>query len=142
MTTMLTSADPAEAVLDVILEENEGWNRGDVELYSRSVAPNVTFTNIRGQHFIGREAFVKQHDMIFKSFFKGTTLEQQVVSLQFIGTNVALLDTLALLSGIANPLPYVKLDAQGRLTTRLLQVLALEDGEWQVVAYHNVDVKG
>ncbi|HJQ21459.1 MAG TPA: SgcJ/EcaC family oxidoreductase [Gemmatimonadaceae bacterium] len=141
-TILVQSADPAEAVLDVILEENEGWNQGDVELYSRSIADNVTFTNIRGQHFMGRDAFVKQHDVIFGTFFKGTKLEQKVVSLQFVGTDVALLDTLASLSGIPSPLPYMRLDAQGRLTTRLLQVLVKQDDEWKVVAYHNVDIKG
>jgi hypothetical protein len=33
------------------------------------------------------------------------------------------------------------LDDKGRLRTRLLQVLAKEDGVWKIVAYHNVDVK-
>ena len=141
MTTSAVSADPAEAVLRIIREENDGWNAGDVALYSRSIAENVTFTNIRGQHLLGRDAFAKQHEMIFTTFFKGTKLQQQIVSLQFIGTDLALLDTLASLTGIANPLPYMRLDAAGALKTRLLQVVVREDEEWKVVAYHNVDVK-
>lgn len=141
MTTTLTSADPAEAVLEILREENDGWNSGDVALYSRSVGDNVTFTNIRGQHLLGRLAFVKQHELIFGSVFKGTTLQQQVVSLQFIGTELALLDTLASVTGMANPLPYMRLDANGALKTRLLQVIVKQDEEWKVVAYHNVDVK-
>jgi hypothetical protein len=32
-------------------------------------------------------------------------------------------------------------DAKGRLRTRLLQVLAKDNGVWKIVAYHNVDVK-
>ena len=141
MTTTLTSADPAEAVLNILREENEGWNAGDVALYSRSVGENVTFTNIRGQHMVGRDAFARQHELIFATFFKGTKLTQQIVSLQFIGTDLALLDTLASLTGISNPLPYMKLDASGALQTRLLQVLVREGEGWKIVAYHNVDVK-
>jgi len=139
--TLVTSLDPAEAVFDVVNEENEGWNAGDVELYSRAVVDEVSFTNIRGQHFFGREAFMKQHEFIFRGMFKGTKLEQKVVSLRFLGTNVAVLGTLASLSGIEKPLPYMRLDADGRLTTRLLQVLEKQDEEWKVVAYHNVDIK-
>ena len=141
MTTIQISADPAEAVLNILREENEGWNSGDVALYSRSIGENVTFTNIRGQHLLGREAFAKQHEMIFSALFQGTKLTQQIVSLQFIGTDLALLDTLTSVTGIASPLPYMKLDASGALRTRLLQVIVREDEEWKVVAYHNVDVK-
>ena len=141
MTTIAISADPAEAVLNVLREQNEGWNAGDVALYSRSVGENVTFTNIRGQHLLGREAFVKQHAFIFDALFKGTRLTQQIVSLQFIGTDLALLDTLTAVTGLESPLPYMKLDASGALRTRLLQVIVREEEEWKVVAYHNVDVK-
>jgi hypothetical protein len=31
--------------------------------------------------------------------------------------------------------------AAGRLRTRLLQVMAKRNGEWQIVVYHNVDLK-
>jgi hypothetical protein len=44
-------------------------------------------------------------------------------------------------SGISEPRPGMTLDAKGRLRTRLLQVVARQNGEWKVVAYHNVDVK-
>lgn len=137
----MMSVDAAEEVFAVIRDENEGWNAGDVELYSRSIADSVTFTNIRGEHYLGRDEFVRQHTFIFKSFFRGTTLEQQVISLQFLGPHVALVDTMASVTGMSNPLPYMQLDAQGRLRTRLLQVLAKQDGEWKVIAYHNVDIK-
>jgi len=30
---------------------------------------------------------------------------------------------------------------KGRLRTRLLQVIVQRNGEWKIVAYHNVDVK-
>jgi hypothetical protein len=37
--------------------------------------------------------------------------------------------------------PGTATDSKGRLRTRLMQVVARRDGEWKVVAYHNVDVK-
>lgn len=42
---------------------------------------------------------------------------------------------------MAQTAPGTHPDALGRLRTRLLQVMARQDGQWQVVAYHNVDVK-
>jgi hypothetical protein len=41
---------------------------------------------------------------------------------------------------IANS-PGLQLDTKGRLRTRLLQVMAKRSGEWQIVVYHNVDIK-
>jgi ketosteroid isomerase-like protein len=37
--------------------------------------------------------------------------------------------------------PGTQVDANGRLRTRLLQVLKKDGGEWKIVVYHNVDVK-
>ena len=61
-------------------------------------------------------------------------------SLAFVTPDVAVVDTLTTMSGIAR-WAGPPLDAKGRLRTRLLQVLARQNGEWKVVAYHNVDVK-
>jgi len=127
-------------IRNIIKDETDCWNRGDAVAYSRHFAEGGSFTNIRGEFFLGHAAFLKQHDLILKTIFRNTTLQQDIVSLAFVTPDVAVVDTLTTMSGIAQ-WAGPPLDAKGRLRTRLLQVLARQNGEWKVVAYHNVDVK-
>lgn len=138
--TAQTAADTA-AVRSVIKDEITAWNHGDAAAYSRHVAPDATFTNIRGQFFTGHAEFLHQHQVIFGTFFKRTTLQQDIVALRFLGPDVAVVEVLTAVSGVTNPRPGMMFDKPGRLRTRLLQVLARQAGEWRIVAYHNVDVK-
>jgi hypothetical protein len=79
--------------------------------------------------------------VIFQGIFKNTTAKQDIVSLVFPDRNVAVVETLTSISGMAQLSPGTSTDAKGRLRTRLLQVVVRQRGEWKVIAYHNVDVK-
>ncbi|MGZ5426382.1 MAG: SgcJ/EcaC family oxidoreductase [Thermoanaerobaculia bacterium] len=137
---MAATADET-AIRKIIQDEVAAWNRGDATAYSRQFATDGTFTNIRGQFFTGYDAFLKQHEVIFQTLFKNSTLRQEIVSLKFIGPNVVVVETLNSVSGMPATSPGTAADSKGRLRTRLLQVVARQDGEWKIVAYHNVDVK-
>ena len=118
------------------------WNKGDAVAYSRQFAKEGTFTNIQGMFFIGQKVFIDKHDQIFKGIFNKTVLESKLVSLKFIRPDVAVVETLAAVSGFAaGPPPGAHLDAKGRLYTRLLQVIVKDSADWKIVSYHNVDVK-
>lgn len=99
--------------------------------------------NLAGLFFMGQRAFRDRHEVIFKGPMRGTTLQQEVVSLRFLTPDVAICETMAWVldfkSGGAPP--YLHLDGKGRLRTRLLQVMTKRNGEWQIVVYHNVDIK-
>lgn len=137
-----TAADDA-AVRGIVQDEIAAWNRGDAVAYSRHFAADGTFTNITGQFFVGYDAFLKQHEVIFAGRFKQTTLQQDVVSLKFVRPDVAVVEVLTSVAGVAagQLAPGTAADPSGRLRTRLLQVVAKQGGDWKVVAYHNVDVK-
>lgn len=134
------SADET-AIRTIIADETATWNKGDAVGYSRHFADAGTFTNIRGQFFTGHAAFLKQHEVIFEGIFKNTTLSQDVVSLKFIRPDVAIIETVTAVAGVAQAPAGVTRDDKGRLRTRLLQVVARENGVWKIVSYHNVDVK-
>jgi uncharacterized protein (TIGR02246 family) len=129
------------AIRNIIEDENATWNNGDPVGYSRHFAEAGTFTNIRGQFFTGHAAFLKQHEVIFEGVFKNTTVSQDIVSLKFIRPDIAIVETLTAVVGIAPGAPGLTRDDKGRLRTRLLQILAKENGVWKIVSYHNVDVK-
>jgi len=135
-----TAADTA-AVRGIVADEITAWNQGNATAYSRHVAAGATFTNIKGEFFTGRAAFLRQHEVILRGIFKHTTLRQDIVSLRFITPDVAIVEVLTAVTGVTRPPPRMTLDRQGRLRTRLLQVAAKQAGDWKVVAYHNVDVK-
>lgn len=130
------------AIQAILQDETTAWNKGDAVGYSKQFAEEGTFTNIVGAFFTGHTAFLERHDQIFKTVFNKTTLKYKVVSLRFVRPDVAVVETLCLVSGLTKgPPPGASLDEKGRLITRLLQVIARQADGWKIVSYHNVDVK-
>jgi uncharacterized protein (TIGR02246 family) len=61
-TTIAAVAQPASdeiAIQKIIQEEITAWNAGDAAAYARHFASDGTFTNVRGQFFTGRQAFIE-----------------------------------------------------------------------------------
>ena len=130
------------AIRSILDEEVTTWNHGDADGYSKHIADDGTFTNVPGMFFTGRQAFRDRHEIIFNGPFRGTKLQLQVVSLRFLTPDVAICETLTWVSEFKSGAPPgLRLDPKGRLRTRLLQVMTKRSGVWQVVVYHNVDVK-
>jgi uncharacterized protein (TIGR02246 family) len=141
-TVVQSQTSPADAaVRNIIQEEIAAWNRGDAVAFSRHFAADGTFTNIRGQFFTGREAFAERHEFIFKGIYRGTTMKQDVVSVKFVRPDVAVVETLTAVIGIEKLLPGTSADSKGRLRSRLLQVMVKNGEDWQIVAFHNTDVR-
>ena len=135
------SAADKQAIESILQNEDASWVKGDGIAYSKSFAAEGTFTNIRGEFFIGKKPFEDRHVEIFNTIFKGTTLTHNVASLKFLKPDVAVVETISWVSGFGSqPPPRIILDAKGRLVTRLVQVLMKEGDEWKIFCYHNVAV--
>jgi uncharacterized protein (TIGR02246 family) len=135
-------ATPGEQrIRNIIQNEASAWTSGDAAAYSRDFAADGVFTNILGQFSIGHEAFLKQHEYIFKGPYRGTTAQLDIVSLKFVRPDVAIVHVLTSVTGFESLAPGLAKDSKGRLRTRLMQVLVRENGTWRIVDYHNVDVK-
>ena len=130
------------AIRTILDDEIRTWNQGDTDGYAKHFAADGTFTNVMGMFFSGQQAYRDRHEIIFKGPFRGTVLQLQIVSLRFLTPDVAVCETLTWVSGFKSGAPPgLHLDTKGRLRTRLLQVMAKRGGEWQIVVYHNVDIK-
>jgi uncharacterized protein (TIGR02246 family) len=114
-----TSPDEA-AVRNIVREEITAWNSGDAAAYSRHFAADGTFTNIRGEFFIGCEPFIQKHDNLFKGPFHGSSLKQDIVSLKFVRPDVAVVEVLTSVTGIPKLFPGTNTDDKGRLRTRVI----------------------
>lgn len=136
------SKSDEKAIRAILDDEITAWNQGDTDHYSKHFASDGTFTNVMGMFFTGKEAYRDRHEIIFKGPFRGTMLQLQVVSLRFLTPDVAVCETLTWVSGFKGGAPPgLHLDTKGRLRTRLLQLMAKRNSEWQIVVYHNVDIK-
>jgi uncharacterized protein (TIGR02246 family) len=138
----LSQSSPDEAAIHrIIQDEIRAWNAGDASAFARHFASGGTFTNIRGQFFTGQMDFIERHDFIFKGIYRGTTMKQDFVSLKFVRPEVAVVETLTAVLGIQKPMPGMSVNEKGMLRSRLLQVMVKNSGEWQVVTFHNTDVR-
>jgi uncharacterized protein (TIGR02246 family) len=124
----------------LIHEQMRAWARSDPEGYASTAGSDLAFTNIMGQRFVGRQAFVDIHRRRFETMFAGSTLEAQTERLQFLGPDVAVVELLLRLKGMRAAPPGIRTDADGTLRTRLLEVFERRDGEWILVVCHNVAV--
>lgn len=135
-----SAAADERTIRDIIDHQARAWNAGDARAHARDLDEEVVFTNILGQSFSGAEAFIRQHEVIFQGLFRGTTVHGDITVLRFPTPDVALVEILTAATGLSRMPPGAVADEQGRLRTRLLQVLVRRAGEWRIVAYHNVAV--
>ena len=145
--TMQSSADvnahaaDLDAIRAILDRQMIGWNAGNAAMYAGDLHDDIVFTNIRGESFRGAAGFIKQHEIIFATIFRGTTASQDIEEIVFPADDVAIAQLLTCVTGIAQMPPHALLDVKGRLRTRLMQVFVKQPDGWKVAGYHNVDVK-
>ena len=133
----------AKAIIKILDEQARGWNEGNAEIYSKAFSEDGCFTNIFGMFLKGYDAFLQKHTMILGGVFKNSVFEYQLVNLQFINDDVAIVETFITVSGFKKSglFDLIHTDTEGRMFTRLVQVMASKNDTWKIVSYHNVDIK-
>ena len=133
----MTTTDEG-AILQLIGELTDAWNRGDAKAYGARHRDDSTFTNVNGAFYVGRQEFDRRHDEVFSGIFKGTTRALAVKKLRFVRPDVAIVDIDAGLAGSLAQPSGVQAGPDGELHTCLLMALIKEHGSWWIAAYHNV----
>ena len=133
----------ANEILLILNEQARGWNEGNAGLYAKAFSEEGCFTNIFGMFFIGYQNFFQKHDSILKGVFKNSIFNYKLIHLQFPVDNVAVVETLVTVSGVnkSGAFNLIYTDNDGRMFTRLVQVMTRKMNEWKIVSYHNVDIK-
>jgi uncharacterized protein (TIGR02246 family) len=140
VTTIQPIADHG-LITDLIDEQARAWNNGDAPAFSHAFMADGCFVNVLGSLSYGREPFEAQHAKIFGTIYKGSTIKLPIRRVQFLRSDVALVDIDAELSNCAHLPPGLKTETDGIVRTRLQEVLVKESGRWQVASFHNVDIK-
>ncbi len=108
------------------------WNRGDGGAYAAQFTEDSDYIAFDGTHFKGRKANAENHQKLFDTFLKGSTLEEQrITDLRFLSPDVALLHMVGTVK-----LRWQKKPAPGRLSVQTL-VAVKQNGEWKFAAFHN-----
>ena len=136
---MDTATEARAAIVKVIEAEDAAWKAGDAAAFCEAATSDVVFTNIVGMFSVGHAPMVAQHARIFSTIYQGSTLKQEITNLKMVRPDVAIVDTLTTVSDF-KALPPGSQAVDGKLNTRLEQVMVMEGGRWRVAAFHNVTV--
>ncbi len=132
--------DDKAAIQAIVQDEQDAWNRGDAKAFASHFASDGSFTNIVGMQTYGLEPFLKQHERIFSTIYKGSHNEFTLGVLRFVRPDVAVADVDSVLTKTVSVPAGIVLGADGGMHTRLQLVLSKENGAWQIDAFHNVPV--
>lgn len=130
-----------EEIKHIVSQQQEAWNRADVAGFSRNCDASISFTNILGKVYFGRNLFDERHEEIFATTFNGSALNLSIQRIHFPNPDVAVVDLNAAVSNYQSLPAGVNPPADGVLRTSLMQVFIRTSSGWRMVAYHNVDIK-
>ena len=129
------------AIRAIIAEQAVAWNAGDGARYASRLAPEASFTNLFGMVMYGARAFVKRHQEILSTFYKGTTKKHAVRRIRFVTPDVAIVDIDNEVHGVKAMPAGISVPPDGIIKTQLMEVFVRRNGQWWIEAYHNVDTK-
>lgn len=132
---------PQEEITLIIDHQQQAWNRGDAAGYARDCDEDMSFTNIVGKMFFGREVFEERHVFLFSGIFKGSVLNMAIQRIHLPMPRCAIVDISCTLTEYQALPPGVAPQEDGALHTCLLELLVQGQNGWLVAAYHNVDKK-
>ncbi len=133
------TTDARRELAAFVAAEDDAWNRGDAEGFAARVLPEVVFTNVMGMFSVGKAPFLAQHERIFATIYKGSQNHQEIQHVTMLRDDIAIVDTLAVLTGAQHAPPGVQL-IDGAIHARLEQVLVRHSDGWWVASFHNVAV--
>jgi uncharacterized protein (TIGR02246 family) len=123
----------------LLASEDDAWNRGDAAGFAARVLPDIVFTNVLGMFSVGKAPFVSQHERIFATIYQGSIIRQSVQHMTLLTPDIAIVDTLAVVTGARHAPPGV-VPIDGAIHARLEQVLVRREDSWWVASFHNVAV--
>jgi uncharacterized protein (TIGR02246 family) len=144
--SLLAEPNEEAAVLQVVSEFADAWNRHDMDAFGKLFAPDADFVNVAGDWWKGREAIQERHAYAhgtipadtagdqprYWGIFKTSTLRFTQMDVRFLRNDVAVVHvSMELLGDTRTPNP--------RHTTATF-VLTQEDGKWLIAAAQNTEI--
>ncbi|HUD53835.1 MAG TPA: SgcJ/EcaC family oxidoreductase [Terracidiphilus sp.] len=128
-----TDQQEITAVVDQFMD---AWNRHDAKAFAAVFAEDADFTNWRGTGASGRSKIEEFHAPMFATIFKNSHLSYTAIKSKFIRPDVAAVDVHWAMTGATDPQGNPRPDRLGLLSF----VMAKNDGQWQILVMHNLDL--
>jgi uncharacterized protein (TIGR02246 family) len=118
----------------------QAWNTADGAMWANEYWPEGELVNILGGVMPNAEAIRERHSAVLAGPFKGSHFESTVRHIQFLGPDVAIVDTdIRVTNFHALPRGAVA-TSPGLLLTRMKHVYQRRDGTWRIIASQNTAV--
>jgi uncharacterized protein (TIGR02246 family) len=126
-------AQPDESADEAAIRQNvkyleDGWNTKSGALFAKPFAEDADYVVINGNYIKGRAVIESQHDRIFSTIFKDSTLKLEVKQIRFLRPDVAV----AHVSGHRDS-PNKELVQDAMITV----VMTKEKQGWTIAAFQN-----
>ena len=131
-----TTHQTDEAKIRTLFEDLLGdWGRGDGEAYGSRFTEDADYVAFDGSRTRGRREISASHQRLFDKFLKDTRLTGRILSIRFLGPDVALVHTTGgtIMRGKTKPSPE-------RASIQTL-VAVREGADWLFTAFHNSRVR-
>jgi len=132
--------DEEPRIRKIIQEQESAWNAGSARRYCARIRLDASLTSIQGGVYDGREAIEGRMSEVFATVFKGTRISMKIRNIRFEGA-VAMVEIDTEVNALKTLPPGIRASADGKLRTRLLEVMVNDNNTWSVLALHDVDVK-
>lgn len=122
-----------DAIRSIFETKVEGWNEGDADTWGADYATDAVVINMYGSRLDGRLENIERHQEVFDGALAGTTLQIEVIDIDFAAPGIAVVETALAVLGIEE-FPEGMLPTEPDvLRTRMTFVMAPnEEGLWQI----------
>jgi uncharacterized protein (TIGR02246 family) len=132
--------DEEPRIRKIIQEQESAWNAASARRYCARIRMDASLTSIQGGVYDGREAIEGRMFEVFANVFKGTRISMKIQRIRFEG-NLAMVEIDTEVNAVKTLPPGIRASADGKLRTRLLEVMVNDNNTWSILALHDVDVK-
>lgn len=129
-------AQPEESADEAAIRQNvkyleDGWNTKSGALFAKPFAEDADYVVINGNYIKGRAVIENQHERIFSTIFKDTTLKLEVKQVRFLRPDIAVVHVNGHRDATAKEL------VQDAIIT---VVMTKEKQGWTIAAFQNTAV--
>lgn len=133
--TPKTQADDEAAIRENVKQMESGWNTKSGASYARPFAQDADFVVINGMHIQGHEAIEKNHQRIFDTIFKNTTVSLTVKQVRFLRPDVAVVH-------VSGHRDAPEAERKLVMDATMVMVMTKEGGQWKIASFQNTEVTG
>jgi uncharacterized protein (TIGR02246 family) len=133
--TSKTQAEDEAAIRENVKQMESGWNTKSGAAYAKPFTEDADFVVINGMHIQGHEAIEKNHQRIFDTIFKNTTVSLTVKQIRFLRPDVAVVH-------VSGHRDAPEAERKLVMDATMVLVMTKEGGQWKIASFQNTEVTG